>query len=143
MNTFEQLLKQAQTVADRRTKVFNELKKEFNNVIIPQVKEVMKKMEETELILDSSTPFYQDQSAFNEDCDQYSVTVDFDDLTYASNDMNMKYELYVPNNSKWHDISEVKNVNLLVFIKQIEISLKSLVREAHMYNEDANNILKK
>jgi hypothetical protein len=129
METFNEIFEKAQNTADKRKKVFNELRRQLNNVIFPKVKETLTQFEKNTLILTSNEPFFQDQTPYNDNRMGWSITIDFNDGDFCTNHYNyFTHTFERMNNPTYYKVNEISNKYLINFIESLQKRLIEFLR---------------
>ena len=87
MKTINELLTEASEIADKRTKVFNELSTSITNTLIPALRQVMKGYGIRACYISMSNKPYADSKGFTSECErEYGIRFASEEITEARYD---------------------------------------------------------
>ena len=87
MKTINELLTEASEIADKRTKVFNELSTGITNTLIPALRQVMRGYGIGACYISMSNKPYADSKGFTGECErEYGIKIASEDITEARYD---------------------------------------------------------
>ena len=87
MKTINELLTEASAIADKRTKVFNELSTGITNTLIPALRKVMHGYDIGDCYISTSNKPYANSKGFTGECErEYGIRIASEDITEARYD---------------------------------------------------------
>ena len=119
MKTINELLTEASAIADKRTKVFNELSTGITNTLIPALRKVMRGYGIGACYISISNKPYADSKGFTFECEQeYGIRIASEDITEARYDYS---------SAGWQECDNTLDGNPLK-VASIELAQKILSR---------------